>query len=153
MTKEQIQQIEEGNRLIAAFMEVAPEIEYCVGSKEKDSICYSPKLCYFDTPYRQEIECERFLREQATKYPNGWVTKEGYTTIKFEWFPRYDKDWNALIPACHKWDNLNEFLGNPEYEQRCDELDRMASLYEIEPLWTVLVENIKWLNQQTQNNG
>jgi hypothetical protein len=65
----------------------------------------------------------------------------------------YHVSWDWLMPVCYKWDNLNELLGNPEYEQRCDELDRVASLYEIEPLWTVLVENIKWFNQQTQNNN
>jgi hypothetical protein len=104
MTKEQIQQIEEGNRLIADFME------------------------WQHHPDKQYDEYEM----AGLKYHTSW-------------------DW--LIPACYKWDSLIKFLFNPEYEQRCDELDRVATLYQIKPLWTVLIENIKWYNQQTQNNG
>jgi hypothetical protein len=104
MTKEQANQIEEGNRLIADFMgwQHHPDKEY------------------------DEYEMAQL---------------------------KYHKSWDWFIPACHKWDNLNELLGNPEYEARCEELDRVASLYQIRPLWHVLVENIKWFNQQTQNNG
>lgn len=62
----------------------------------------------------------------------------------------YHTSWDALMPACHKWDNLNidDMKEGYEYEFSllCDALDAKVTLYEIGPAWRQLVENIQWYN-------
>jgi hypothetical protein len=63
---------------------------------------------------------------------------------------KYHSDWNWLMPACHKWDCLTDAEIKegtwPEYERLCDLLDRKVALYEIQPVWNQLVENLQWYN-------
>ena len=64
----------------------------------------------------------------------------------------YHTSWDWLMPACHKWDNLNMYdKEGYEYEYLilCDTLDAKVSMYEIGPVWQQLVENIQWYNNQT----
>jgi hypothetical protein len=66
-----------------------------------------------------------------------------------EQFPN-EIDFNWLMPACHKWDELEGFKRGEEsdqYENLCDFLDQKVTLYEILPVWEQLVKNIEWYNQ------
>jgi hypothetical protein len=92
-------EILENNKAIAEFMGVDPEIEYYIGNG--DAICYNPKYVgdYFPTSYSQKMECDRWLKEQHEKYPDGWVSTGGYEVMKCEWWPRYHNDWNLLMPV------------------------------------------------------
>lgn len=62
----------------------------------------------------------------------------------------YESDWNMLMPACKKWDELpdhpNPRKKSPQQELS-DELDEIVALYEIAPVHKQLVRNIKWYNQ------
>jgi hypothetical protein len=142
---------EEGNKIIADFMEDEAEVEYYVGNE--DSICYSPKNVgsHFSWPASQKQEAERWLREQKEKYPDGWVTKDGFCVQRIENYPRYNSSWDWLMPACHKWDSLTDadiIEGTwYQYEELCEILDAKVSLYEILPVWEQLVKNIEWYNQ------
>lgn len=70
---------------------------------------------------------------------------------------KYDSSWDALIPACKKWDDLplSEFSETDklEYGKLCDDLDHFVSCYEIIPAYNQLVKNIKWYNEwKTQSS-
>jgi hypothetical protein len=63
---------------------------------------------------------------------------------------KYHSSWDWLIPACHKWDELEGFVRGEEsdqYENLCDFLDSKVTLYEILPVWEQLVKAIEWYNQ------
>lgn len=98
----------EDNKLIAVFMSVPPEIEYEVGSVKNQTVCYSPKQVghYFVHPEQQKTECERFLKEQADKYPDGRVIKGGHEVIRNEWYPYYNSDWSKLMPVVEKIESM-----------------------------------------------
>ncbi len=95
---------EDACKIIGVFMEHTPEIEFCVGNVEKGTISYSPKNIgdYYRHPSEQKAECERYLKEQKEKYPDGWITQEGYTTRLFEWYKDYNVSWDLLIPVLKK---------------------------------------------------
>lgn len=148
------EQFIEGNRLIDEFMEVEPVIEYCVG--KDDSICYSPSNLkeYFPNSYSQKIESERWLKEQHEKYPNGWVTKEGYGVKGIVHYTSYHSDWNHLIPVCKKASDIALNQPNRPSINHCSHLDWLESEiaiamrdYEIEKVWQAVVEFIKYYNQ------
>lgn len=117
----------EGNKIIAEFMETPPEIEYCVATE--DSICYSPKQVdnYFPYWQVQKKECERWLKEQNEKYPDGWVTKGGYGVKKYEWFPFYDKSWDALMPVVEKINSIS--VGDMWFRFRIEPTQAYISFY------------------------
>lgn len=65
----------------------------------------------------------------------------------------YHKDWNWLIDACKKWDNLyrtDDLLKDRStafyqgYIDRCDKLDATMSKYEIKLVFERLVNNVRW---------
>jgi hypothetical protein len=159
MTTETIQ----GNKLIAEFMGTEPEVEYCVGHKKKQTICYSPKQTdYFPSSGMQKAECERYLKEQREKYPNGWVTKEGYETLRDEWYPRYHASWNELMPVVQKIEAIesDDFFGEKVrfpvtiasdkveigYHYYSNFADVTEECPKIVALWTVIVDFIQWYN-------
>lgn len=83
------------NEAIGRYMEVKPEIEYCVGTET--SICYSPKNVGFDWPAQQKQECERWLAENQE-----YAKKNGYGVEKMEWWPSYNQSIEALFPVLQK---------------------------------------------------
>lgn len=91
--------IRANNVQIGEFLDFEPEIEYAVGNE--NSYCYSPKYIgsFFPDPQSQKQECERWLKEQITKYPNGHVAIENDRVIEFKHFPQFHTDWNHLIEA------------------------------------------------------
>jgi hypothetical protein len=60
----------------------------------------------------------------------------------------FHSSWDWLMPACHKFDMLDEFEGDERafYEDHCDAIDQAATLYEIKPLWEALVNALVWHN-------
>jgi hypothetical protein len=164
MTTETIQ----GNKLIAEFMGTEPEVEYCVGHKEKQTICYSPKQTdYFPSAGMQKAECERYLKEQRERYPNGWVTKEGYETLRYEWYPRYNASWNELMPVVEKIESLQYdcgfgpvnfpvhistdkvVIGEHYYSDFADVTNDQPK---ITATWLTVVDFIQWYNEQKISN-
>lgn len=83
------------NEQIGKFIGYKPKIRYAVG--DGDSYCYNPDERYFFAPELQKQECIRWLKEQKERYPDGWVTKDGYKPVKIETYPQYHRDWNDLI--------------------------------------------------------
>ena len=79
--------------------------------------------------------------------------EDGYECEKYK-LPtselEYHSSWDWLMPACHKWDCLTDAEIKegtwPKYERLCDLLDRKVALYEIQPVWNQLVENLQWYN-------
>jgi len=57
---------------------------------------------------------------------------------------RFNKSWDALMPAIQKFDGLSELFGNPRYTDRCEKQDDAVTLYRIESAYNVLVENLIW---------
>jgi len=64
-------------------------------------------------------------------------------------YPKYHEDWNWLMPACAKFDNLSMSSRSKEkrYERSCDTIDWAVTCYEILPAFEALVDGIKWYNQ------
>ena len=65
---------------------------------------------------------------------------------------KYNSDWNWLMNACKKWDNLpyDEFktdLAKRQYTDRCELLDNAVTCYEIEYAFLALTECIEWYNR------
>jgi hypothetical protein len=85
---------------IGRFLAFEPEIEYCVSAN--GSYCYSPDNTYFPTPESQKQECDRWLAEQNVRFPDGWVTKEGYQTTRHERYPPFHHQWEHLVEAIRR---------------------------------------------------
>ena len=92
-----LEAISEGNIRIGKFLGFQPEIEYCVGNE--DSYCYSPERCCFNYAESQKAECDRWLKENKERFPDGWITKENYKTVKLEHYPPFHRDFNRLMEA------------------------------------------------------
>ena len=63
----------------------------------------------------------------------------------------FHSDWNWLIAACKKWDNLKIFYGTKNedmYVDLSDFLDESVTLYRIDTVFLQLIYNIKWHNGQ-----
>lgn len=74
---------------------------------------------------------------------HGWYLSAGYDAD-------YHKNWNMLMEACAKWDNLyikDKQVQSIRYTQLCDKLGEVLTLYRIEPVWEQLVKCIKWFNK------
>jgi hypothetical protein len=89
--------IEKWNTKIGKYLDFKPSITYSVGNGK--TYCYSPSAFLNFHPEQQRLECERWLKEQNEKYPEGWVSKENYRTIKNEYYPLFHKDWNVLVKS------------------------------------------------------
>ncbi len=148
---------ENGNELIAEFMGQTPEIEFCVGNVEKGTISYSPKNIgdYFSYPSEQKAECERYLKEQKEKYPDGWITKEGYTTRRFEWYKPYNLSWDILMPVIFKFKALGFETGDEDKDEVLmnehgalwEKYWRILPIINIEIVWAYTVSCIQWYNE------
>lgn len=92
----------EANRDIAIALNFKPEISYAVGDEK--GFIYTPNDSYFRDEHSQELEAKRWLHEQTTKYPDGFVAKDGYKVIKIETYPSFHTDWNHLIEALKRID-------------------------------------------------
>lgn len=90
------------NEAIGKFLNFEPRIEYAVC--KDGACCYSPLNVgnYFPTEGSQKAECDRWLKEQKDRFPEGWVTKEGYQTTRLEYWPQFHADWNHLIEAVRR---------------------------------------------------
>lgn len=117
LTHEQIREFEdkigwkkirEANEIIGIYLDFKPEISYAVGDDK--GYCYNPSKWEFPNEHSQKSEAERWLNEQITNYPNGWVAKDGYKVIKIERYPHFDQDWNELIEALKRHQKKG-FLG------------------------------------------
>lgn len=65
---------------------------------------------------------------------------------------KYSTDWNPLMKACKKWDELHiDIKGQfqKEYKILCDDLDNCVTLYEITTVYNQLVSNLRWLRDIT----
>lgn len=61
----------------------------------------------------------------------------------------YDRDWNWLMQALHKFDTLpRPYLGRMQYEILCDNIDDAVTTYNISAAYKELVKGIKWYNKQ-----
>jgi len=64
---------------------------------------------------------------------------------------KYDTSWDWLMPACKKWDNLDENWDEyqrEEYARLCDELDKQVSRYELEKVYDQFIVCVEWYNDQ-----
>lgn len=97
----------EWNEMVGKFLNFEPKIEYCVS--RNGGSCYSPSNVgsYFSDWQSQKRECERWLKEQHEKHPNGWVVKEGFETTRYEWYPTFYSDWNHMIEAIKRLSDRN----------------------------------------------
>ena len=62
----------------------------------------------------------------------------------------YCTDWNWLMEALKKFDELNEksmtFLIQDQYQDKCDAIDYAVTLYNIDDAVNALCEGIEWYN-------
>ncbi len=87
----------------------------------------------------------------SIRYNTVWADGEYPKGIQQSKNPvQYHTDWNALMGACYKWDNMNakRFTKRQRniYDNYCDLLDGTACLYKSKPVFEQLAENIKWYN-------
>ena len=84
------------------------------------------------------------------KIGNAWQVWNSMADYSKDADFEYHSSWDWLMPACHKWDRLTDAEIKegtwPEYERLCDLLDTKVALYEIQPVWNQLVENLQWYN-------
>ena len=87
------------NKRIGKKLAFTPRVEYAVC--KDGACCYSPSNVdsFFTTEHSQKIECESYLAEQKRRFPNGWVTQDGYQTTRLEYYPSFHSDWNELMEA------------------------------------------------------
>jgi hypothetical protein len=86
----------------------------------------------------------------------GWRKEKGH--LKMQWYYlcrthkelRFHRDWNWLMRVLHKWDTLPH-MGD-EYEELCDELDRLITYYEIDIVYPHIVRCIEWYNENQIKN-
>lgn len=142
--------IEANNKLINEFLGREPKISYVVGTK--DAICYDASTFTDYAPSQKEY-CERFLKEQHDRYPDGWVTKGGYDVMKLESFPNYQSDWNELMTAGKKAYDVCQTQDRPNVNA-CNNLDWLETTischireYEREKAYTAIIEFIVAYNQ------
>lgn len=65
---------------------------------------------------------------------------------------KFHTDWNWLMEAAKKFDDLKEFFGTEHetmYITRCDNQDSAITCYNISQAFEVLVDNINWYNLVT----
>jgi len=78
-----------------------------------------------------------------------WFTLAMLLTEDYERLAYHDS-WNSLMPVCRKLDFLVEdgfMLSSPEYVKRCEGLDdAVTRSYDIKQAYAVVVEFIKWYN-------
>ncbi len=93
------------NKLIAEFMGHLPRVEFAVG--KDDWICYSPANVtgYYTTPQSQEKECERWIANQNSEYPDSDLAN--CQVRKFEWYRNYHLNWQDLMEVWIQIANLN----------------------------------------------
>lgn len=72
-----------------------PTIEYVVG--KENSIIFNPSSLGNLTSYEQKKECESFLEDKKTRFPNSWVISDGYGVMKLVWYPFFFQDWEAIM--------------------------------------------------------
>jgi hypothetical protein len=96
--------------------------------------------------------------KKETRWADQWFEMEdGVHTYRHEVL-LFDVDWNWLITACKRWDDLrmksipiakNYTLKEVEamYVDLCEGLDNAVSCYEILPAFEQLVACIKWYNK------
>jgi hypothetical protein len=99
--------IRESNIIIGKYLDFKPEISYSVSDGEGH--CYSPDTNYFHSPESQKLECDRWLKEQSERFPEGWVTKGDYQTTKNEYYPQFHQDWNHLAEAIKRFKDKHIF--------------------------------------------
>lgn len=61
---------------------------------------------------------------------------------------KYHEDWNWLMSACKKWDDLD--ITKSSYVKLCDELDNLVACYEIIPVFCCLVKCLKWYDNEIE---
>jgi hypothetical protein len=143
----------QGNKEIGLFMEVAPEIEYVVGSD--GGYCFSPKNCGSSWWPEQKMLCENFLEEQKK---NNWIHKDD-EVIRLEWYPNYNISFDALLPVFKRTgealavmmrDNTqkNTFLG---VQIRKDLIDSVVEV-DIEESYLNVLKFIRWYRGALKNN-
>jgi hypothetical protein len=63
----------------------------------------------------------------------------------------YHWDWNTLMDACLKWDNLHLLpMYQIEYEGLCDRLDNKVSCYEIEGAYNAFIDCMQWYEAKSK---
>lgn len=94
--------IQDTNVRIGTALKFEPVIEWAVGDGE--GYCYNPGNIKerFSTPELQKQECERWLKEQSERFPEGWVTKGNYRPIEIKHYPQFHRDWKALVEAVQR---------------------------------------------------
>lgn len=90
------------NVQIGEFLDFEPEIEYVVG--DESGYCYSPSYIdsVFNDTQSQKRECESWLKENITRYPNGIAARKDYGVMQLKHFPKFHLDWNHLIEAINR---------------------------------------------------
>jgi hypothetical protein len=84
------------NERIAKALDFKPKEEWVVGNGK--SYCFSPGNWEHHLA-SQKVECDKFLKEQHEKFPEGWVVKEKHQTMKIEHWPMFHCDWNLIMEA------------------------------------------------------
>jgi len=108
-----------GNELIAKFMGI--------------------KITYYEPT--KLLGCGFWMASEGglkPPFPTSFISAED---IEYS----YHWDWNTLMDACLKWDNLRMLpIFQIEYEQLCDRLDNKVSCYEIEGAYNAFIDCMEW---------
>jgi hypothetical protein len=144
MTTEQIEQIEGGNRLIAAFLGVQ---------------CIKYEINHFESSYR--------MADVSGNYFEGfWAyTTQQLAEDDFYKNAKYHTSWEWLMPVVERIESMGTIveislcLGRMcriikgSFKQPTITISNQESNSTIEAVWLAVVDFIKWHNQQNLNNG
>lgn len=119
-----IKEILKGNALIAVFM--GAEFE-----RKQDP---------FDDRY-----IESYIFKGS---PTNWRVKDNIKSSYRVEQLMYHTEWDWIMPVCKKWDDLEQYFENEEYQKLCDELDDTVTLYDIKKIHKQIIKCIKWYNEQ-----
>jgi hypothetical protein len=95
ITADNYKTVQQINQRIAEYLGVKPTEEYCVGETGEDSISFCPSH-WEPHPPAQKIAAQKWIDEQVQR---GFVKSGHYEIKKYEWYPYYNNDFNALMRA------------------------------------------------------
>jgi len=93
-------------------------------------------------------ETEYYCAGVPERHPRWIKDKEELLTSDL----LYHSSWDWIMPAYKKFDRLNVVSDFSQYSKYCDEIDIALTTYDIEIVFITLVNGIKWLKEEQNEN-